>query len=147
MNEKDRVLLTQLQSICTEKSFQNLIKSNRNQTVFTIFRLIWNSKTNTIGLLLQINLCMVNTVWFRFDFCVCDRCSLLRESSLSIGQCALVHIKWESEFPSLWNAYTHQKYTRPRASRTLTGSIRVEKVPETPPKYHYNFVLRGSRGP
>ena len=28
----------------TEKYFRNLIKSNRNQIVFTIFRLIWNSK-------------------------------------------------------------------------------------------------------
>ena len=28
----------------TEKSFRNLIKSTRNQTVFTISRLIWNSK-------------------------------------------------------------------------------------------------------
>ena len=28
----------------TEKSFPNLIKSNRNQIVFTIFRLIWNRK-------------------------------------------------------------------------------------------------------
>ena len=28
----------------TEKSFRNLIKLNRNQIVFTIFRLIWNSK-------------------------------------------------------------------------------------------------------
>ena len=27
-----------------EKSFRNLIKPNRNQIVFTIFRLIWNSK-------------------------------------------------------------------------------------------------------
>ena len=26
----------------TEKSFRNLIKSNLNQIVFTIFRLIWN---------------------------------------------------------------------------------------------------------
>ena len=28
----------------TEKSFRNLIKSTRNQIVFTIFRLIWNQK-------------------------------------------------------------------------------------------------------
>ena len=28
----------------TEKYFRNLIKSNRNQIVFTIYRLIWNSK-------------------------------------------------------------------------------------------------------
>ena len=28
----------------TEKYFWNLIKSNRNQIVFTIFQLIWNSK-------------------------------------------------------------------------------------------------------
>ena len=29
-------------SIHTEKSFRNIIKSNRNQIVFTIFRLIYN---------------------------------------------------------------------------------------------------------
>ena len=27
---------------CAEKSFRNRIESNRNQIVFTIFRLIWN---------------------------------------------------------------------------------------------------------
>ena len=27
----------------TEKSFQNLVKSNRNQIVSTIFRMIWNT--------------------------------------------------------------------------------------------------------
>ena len=31
----------------TEKYFRNLIKSNRNQIVFTIFRLAWNSKRQT----------------------------------------------------------------------------------------------------
>ena len=31
-------------SLHTEKSFRNLINSNRNQIVFTIFRLIWNQK-------------------------------------------------------------------------------------------------------
>ena len=37
--------------IHTEKSFRNLIKSSRNQIVFTIFRLIWN-KT---GVCLDLN--------------------------------------------------------------------------------------------
>ena len=31
-------------AVHAEKSFRNRIKSNRNQIVFTIFRLIWNSK-------------------------------------------------------------------------------------------------------
>ena len=31
------------QCVHTEKSFRNLIKSTRNQIVFTIFRLIWNT--------------------------------------------------------------------------------------------------------
>ena len=34
-NEKDS---------CTDKSFRNLIYSNRNQIVFTMHRLIWNIK-------------------------------------------------------------------------------------------------------
>ena len=29
-------------SVRTEKSFRNIIKSNRNQSVFSIFRFIWN---------------------------------------------------------------------------------------------------------
>ena len=48
----------------TEKSFQNLIKSNRNQIVFTLFRLIWNQ---TDVHLISINRKMVNTIWFRVD--------------------------------------------------------------------------------
>ena len=44
-------------TVHTEKSFQCLIKSTRNQIVFTIFRLIW----------IQMNRKMVNTIWFRFD--------------------------------------------------------------------------------
>ena len=50
----------------TEKSFRNLIKSNRNKIVYTIFRLIWN-QTDTVRLLFQINRCMVNTIWFQVD--------------------------------------------------------------------------------
>ena len=37
----------------TQKSFRNLIKSNRNQIVFTIFRLIWIQ--TDVRLLFQIN--------------------------------------------------------------------------------------------
>ena len=47
-----------------EKSFRNLVKSNRNQIVFTIFRLIWNQ--TDVRLLFQINRKMVNTIWYRF---------------------------------------------------------------------------------
>ena len=50
----------------TEKYFQSLIKSNRNQIVFTMHRLIWK-QTDTVRLLFQINRKMVNTIWFRFD--------------------------------------------------------------------------------
>ena len=32
----------------TEKYFPNLIKSNRNQILFTIFRVIWNSKQTSV---------------------------------------------------------------------------------------------------
>ena len=44
----------------TEKSFRNLIKSNRNQIVFAIFRLIWN--TDGRPLVSQIYQKMVNTI-------------------------------------------------------------------------------------
>ena len=66
----------------TGKSFRNLIKSNRNQIVFTIFRLIWNTK-RTCPFVLQFNRKMVNTIWFRFDLirfrkdfsvCVLENC-------------------------------------------------------------------------
>ena len=36
--------LSSPKNVHTEKSFRNLIKSNRNQIVFTIFRLIWHQK-------------------------------------------------------------------------------------------------------
>ena len=43
----------------TEKSFRNLIKSNRNQIAFTIFRLIWNKRT---AVWFQINRNMISTI-------------------------------------------------------------------------------------
>ena len=49
----------------TEKSFRNLIKLNRSKIVFTISRLIWNSKWTSVCF--QINCCIVNTIWFGFD--------------------------------------------------------------------------------
>ena len=49
----------------TEKSFRNLVKSNRNQIVFIIFQLIWN-QTN-VRLVQNQSSEMVNTIWFRFD--------------------------------------------------------------------------------
>ena len=59
----------------TEKYFRNLIKSNLNQIVFTMHRLIWNSKDerwNLSPFMLfherwNSNREMVNTIWFRFD--------------------------------------------------------------------------------
>ena len=53
-----------LTAVHTEKSFRNLIKSTRNQIVFTIFRLIWNQ---TDVHLVQIHRCMVYTILFGFD--------------------------------------------------------------------------------
>ena len=61
----------------TEKSFRNVIKSNRNQIVFTIFRLIWNQTeewgfkygSKSIGK-------MVNTIWFQFDLIYFEKNSL-----------------------------------------------------------------------
>ena len=47
--------------IHTEKSFQNHMKSNRNQIVSTIFQLIWNSK-RTCSFVFQINRKMVDTI-------------------------------------------------------------------------------------
>ena len=51
--------------IHTETFFRNHIKSNRNQIVFTMHRLIWNSKRTFVWI--QINRKMVNTIWFRID--------------------------------------------------------------------------------
>ena len=57
-------------AVRSEKSFRNLIKSNRNQIVSTIIWLIWK---------------MVNTIWFPFylirfrkDFSVCETSGSLR---------------------------------------------------------------------
>ena len=51
-------------NVHTEKSFRNLVKSNWNQIVFTISRMIWNQRTSVW---FQVNRCMVNTIWFQFD--------------------------------------------------------------------------------
>ena len=51
-------------NVHTEKYFRNLIKSNWNQIVFTIFQLICNQTTSVW---LQANGKMVNTIWFQFD--------------------------------------------------------------------------------
>jgi len=50
--------------IHTEKYFRNLIKSNRNQIVLTIFRLFG---TKRMSVWFHINRKMVNTIWFQFD--------------------------------------------------------------------------------
>ena len=42
----------------TEKYFPNIIKSNRNQIVFTMHRLIWNGKKNSK----TVNRKLVNTI-------------------------------------------------------------------------------------
>ena len=52
----------------TQKSFRSLIKSNRNQIVFIMHRLIWNQ--TDIRLLFQINRKMVNRIRFRFDLII-----------------------------------------------------------------------------
>ena len=48
-----------------EKSFRNIIQSNRYQIVFSIFRLIWNQRDAYVWF--QINRRMVNTVCFQVD--------------------------------------------------------------------------------
>ena len=68
-----------LEPAYAEKYFPNCIKSNRNQIIFTMHRLIWNTNGH-VRLLFQINRRMVNTIWVRFDlirfgkyFSVCTR--------------------------------------------------------------------------
>ena len=68
----------------THKYFPDLLKSNRNQVVFTIFRVIWN-QTDRIRLLFQINPKMVNTILFRFDFIRFRKNSLCAENYLLNG--------------------------------------------------------------
>ena len=54
---QDRSDLLERVDMHTEKTFWNLVNSNRNPIVFTIFWVIW----------IQINRKMVNTIWFRFE--------------------------------------------------------------------------------
>ena len=53
------------ENLRTEKSFRNLFKSNRNQIVFTMHRLIWNTANGhspfTVTQSVQIVL-LVNTI-------------------------------------------------------------------------------------
>ena len=54
-----------LEVLHAEKSSRNIIKSVRNQILFTMHRLIWKSKWTSVWF--QINRCIVNTIWFGFD--------------------------------------------------------------------------------
>ena len=45
--------------------FSDLIKSNRNLIVVTIYQLIWNQ--TEVKFLFKVNLKIVNTIWFLFD--------------------------------------------------------------------------------
>ena len=89
-----------------EKSFRNLIRSNQNQIVFTIFQInrkmvntmcciplhgvCWNQIE--IGLYLLFSKFpiwkIVDTIWFRFDLirfiCVCDWCSGQNEWNMTV---------------------------------------------------------------
>ena len=47
----------------TEKSFRDIIKSNRNQIVVTI----WNVRKFGTSVWFEINWKMVNTIWFQVD--------------------------------------------------------------------------------
>ena len=68
----------------TETYFRNRIKSNRNLIVFLPCT-DWFGIKRTLSLRFQINLKMVNTIWFRFDlarfwthFSVCRRVLMSR---------------------------------------------------------------------
>ena len=73
----------------TENFFQNLIKSNWNQVVFTISSIDLEQQTNAVRLLFQINRIMINTIWIWFDliwfwkdFSLCVRLERIRHLSV-----------------------------------------------------------------
>ena len=86
-----------ISDVHTDKSFRNLIKSNRNQIVITIFQWIWN----------QTNLClvpnpseMVNTTWFQFDLR-----RFLKDSSVCAGKCvSMTRVSYWRKLMSVWHA-------------------------------------------
>ena len=116
-------------AVHTEKYFRNLIKSTRNQIVFTIFQLIWN----------HINRRMVNTIWFRVDlirfrkyFSACRETRLIsrvavRETNVS------QHYKSQFEGPpetprtiralSYWGVWGAPHYAEVHYSRSESGCI------------------------
>ena len=51
------------------ETFSNLSKSNPNQIVFTMHRLIWNSKQTLSVCCSKSMRNMVNTIWFGFNCC------------------------------------------------------------------------------
>ena len=65
----------------TEKTFPNLIKSTRNQIVFSIFRLIW----------IQFNRKMENKIWFLFDLSDFEKISLCACGTI-MARC--IHFHW-----------------------------------------------------
>ena len=107
----------------TETIFWNLIKSKRNQILFTMHRLIWNSKW--IFIWLQINRKMVNRIWFRFDS---------KRFRKNVSVCA----------GPRWNICNGQTYNQPRGSRLIRGPF--EGHPRISRQLRQCMVLRDLRG-
>jgi len=85
-------ILRKIISIITEKSFWNLIKSNRKQIVFTLFRSLWN-QTNVHLVPNQAENCKyyLISVWFN-AITVCTRsCPILADCILPYFR---IHDTW-----------------------------------------------------
>ena len=95
-----------------------LLKSNRNQIIFTIFRLIC-----TVRLLFQIIRKMVNTIWFRFDL-MRFLCVWLRiDWNHSLPRAP--HYKIISPINHRWPAANLQKNER---VKTQIGKINTDQI-------------------
>ena len=127
-----------------EKSFRNLIKSNRNQIVLYIFRLIWNSKRTASVCCSKVNRKMVNTIWFRFDlirfrtyFTVCGHVSILWRDwitglSPGITETQLCNSENPISITTLWYI------------GGLTGALNltpIKSIEPLKPLTHHNFMM------
>ena len=72
--QKSRTLSVRFISAHTEKCFRNVIKSNRNYIIFTIFRFIWN-KTDTVCLV--PNQSNIKSILCIFNYMIIRRWTML----------------------------------------------------------------------
>ena len=119
-------------SINTQRNiFEILLNQTQIRLYLTFSSIDLEQQTDTVRLLFQINLYMVNTIWFGFDllrfrkyFSVCSRLRPLNKLILN----------WFLNWP-LWASHiTHHK-------RHLTSKLNSKTIPVLPSLISFSFYI------